>query len=262
MSGWQLSGDAPSFYILFTKYIQGPWIDDLIRQGSCNEGDRVLDVACGPGTIAERVNEVSGVTCRITGIDINEPMLKAARRLPNIDWHLGSAVDMPFPDASFEVVLCSQGLQYFPDRQAAMNEMARVLVPGGRVALVVWGAVERQVVHSAMIETVARYLGAEAKRTFDMAFSLNTREELHTLADRAGFRDVKVRFEQRTTRIPNAAEFIVGFLQANPLAGQFNLLTDTVKAEFGRHFADLLSGYHDDAGTAAPQENHYLTAMR
>ena len=95
-----------------------------------------------------------------------------------------------------------------------------------------------------------------------MAFSLNTREELHRLADRAGFKDVKVRFEQRTTRIPDAAEFIVGFLQANPLASQFNLLADSVKAEFGQDFADLLSGYRDDTGTAAPQENHYLTAMR
>ena len=262
MSGWQLSGDAPSFYIRFSRYIHGPWTDDLIRQGRCNDGDRVLDVACGPGTIAERVNEVSGVTCAVSELDINEPMLNAARRLRNIDWHLGSAVDMPFPDASFDVVFCSQGLQYFPDRQAAMNEMARVLAPGGRLALLVWGAVERQVVHSAMIETVAKYLGAEAKRTFDMAFSLSTREELHTLADRAGFKEARVRFEQRPTRIPDAAEFIVGFLQANPLAGQFNLLADDIKAEFGRQFADLLSGYRDDAGTAAPQENHYLTALR
>lgn len=262
MSGWQLSGNAPSFYIRFSQYIQGPWTDDLIRKGRCSEGDRVLDVACGPGTIAARVNEVSGVTCKITGIDINEPMLEAARRLPNINWHLGSAVNMPFSDASFDVVFCSQGLQYFPDRQAAMNEMARVLAPGGRVALVVWGSVERQVVHSAMIETVAKFLGTEAKRTFDMPFSLNTREELHTLADQAGFKDVKVRFEQRTTRIPDAAEFIVGFLQANPIAGQFNQLTDDMKAEFGRYFAALLSSYRDDAGTAAPQENHYLTATR
>jgi ubiquinone/menaquinone biosynthesis C-methylase UbiE len=262
MSGWQLSGDAPSFYIRFSRFIQTPWTDDLIREGRCKEGDRVLDVACGPGTVAERVNQVSGVTCKITGIDINEPMLRAARRLSGIDWHLGSAVDMPFPDASFDVVYCSQGLQYFPDPQAAMNEMARVLVPGGRVAIVVWGALDRQVVHSATVNTVGKYLGAEAQGTFAMAFSLNTREELHTLADRAGFKDVKVRFEQRTTRIPDAAEFIVGFLQANPLASQFNLLADNVKTEFGQYFADLLSAYEDDAGTAAPQENHYLTAIR
>ena len=262
MSGWQLSGDAPSFYIRFAPYFTGPWTDDLIRLGRCIEGDRVLDLACGPGTVAERVNEVSGVTCGITGIDVNEPMLKAARRLSNIDWHLGSAVDMPFPDASFDVVFCSQGLQYIPDRQAGMNEMARVLVPGGRVALLVWGAMERQVVHSAMIETVAKFLGPEARGTFDLAFSLNTREELHTLAGRAGFKNVKVRFEQRTTRIPNPAEFIVGFLQATPLAGKFNLLADKLKTEFGQYFANLLSGYLDDDGIAAPQENHYLTAMR
>ena len=166
MSGWQVSGDAPSFYIRFSKYIHAPWTDDLIHNGRCKEGDRVLDVACGPGTVAARVNEVSGVTCKITGIDINEPMLKAARRLPNIDWHLGSAVDMPFPDATFDVVFCSQGLQYFSDRQAAMNEMARVLVPGGRVALVVWGPMERQAVHSAIVNAVGKYLWGRGEENF------------------------------------------------------------------------------------------------
>ena len=92
----------------------------------------------------EESNQVSNATCKITGIDINEAMLNAARKIPDIDWHLGSATALPFADGSFEVVFCQQGLQYFPDRAAAMREMSRVLTPGGRLSLNVWGPLDRQ----------------------------------------------------------------------------------------------------------------------
>ena len=71
-------------------------------------------------------------------------MLNAAIKIPNIEWHLGSATELPFGDSSFEVVLCQQGLQFFPDRAAALKEISRVLVPGGMPSLNVWGRLDRQ----------------------------------------------------------------------------------------------------------------------
>src|SRR6516164_6731766 len=106
-----------------------PWTDDLIRSAGCRDGDRVLDVACGTGIVANRVSLASGKLCSITGIDLNEAILNVARRNPLIEWHQGNVAEMPFAPDSFEVVLCQQGLQYFPDRPAAMREMARVLSP-------------------------------------------------------------------------------------------------------------------------------------
>src|SRR5437764_9144095 len=143
-SGWQLSGDAPTAYTRFALKIMEPWTDDLILAAQCRDGDHVLDVGCGTGLVANRINLVSRKFCAITGIDINEGMLTAARRNPQIAWHQGSATELPFAEGTFDVVLCQQGLQYFPDRDKAMKEMARVLAPGGRIALNVWGALERQ----------------------------------------------------------------------------------------------------------------------
>ena len=137
-SGWQLAGDAPTAYTRFAYKIMEPWTDDLIRSANCRDGDRVLDVACGTGVVANRVNLVTGKSCVITGIDLNEAMLGAARSNPQIEWHQGSANDLPFDPGSFDVVLCQQGLQYFPDRAAAMKEMARVLFSGARLAINVW----------------------------------------------------------------------------------------------------------------------------
>ena len=71
MSGFQLSGDAPTAYTRFALKIVEPWTDDLILSAGCRDGDRVLDVACGTGVVASRVNLVSRKLCYVTGIDIN-----------------------------------------------------------------------------------------------------------------------------------------------------------------------------------------------
>ena len=239
-----------------------PWTDDLIRQAECNGGDRVLDVACGTGFVARRVNEASGVDCKITGIDVNEPMLNVARQDQTIEWHLGSASELPFPDGSFDVVLCQQGLQYFPDRPAAIREMARVVAPGGRIALNVWGRLDRQVFHSALVDGIGTFLGNEATSAFDLAFSLNTADELRNLASDAGLKNIKIRIEHRTMRYPDAAELAAGFMQATPLASQFLTLREEKRTAFAEHVREALKSYIDDAGLAAPMENHFLTATR
>ena len=233
-----------------------------ITQGLCKTGDRVLDVACGTGIVASRVNLVSKAECTIVGIDVNEGMLSMARTNPLIEWHLGNAMELSFNDGSFDVVLCQQGLQYFPNRSAAMREMARVLAPGGRVSLIVWGSLDRQMFFIALVDGIRTFLGAEATLAFDLAFSLNTSDELRNLASDAGLRNIKIRFEHRTLRYPNVAELATGFIQATPIASQFMALPEEKRNAFAEHVSERLSGYIDDAGLAAPVEYHLLTATR
>src|SRR3954451_23294074 len=94
MSGWQLSGDAPIAYDRFALKVMEPWTDDLILAAGCRDGDRVLDVGCGTGLVANRINLVSRKVCAITGVDINEGRLPVARRNPQIEWHQGSATEL------------------------------------------------------------------------------------------------------------------------------------------------------------------------
>ena len=263
VSGFQLSGDAASLYERYGQFAMSPWTDDLILSARCKEGDRVLDVACGTGLVAKRVNAVSSAKCRITGIDLNEHMLSVARQEPAIDWHLGDVSAMPFPDGAFDVVLCQQGLQFFPDRQAAMREMARVLAPGGRLSLNVWGPLERQVYFATLFKAVGRFISDDAAKTIASPYTLTTREDLRRLAVGAGFKNISVRFEQRTLReAEDIARFTNGLLQATPVASQFRALGNDQRMALARHVADQLAGYVDDAGMAVPQENHFLFAIR
>jgi ubiquinone/menaquinone biosynthesis C-methylase UbiE len=260
VSGFQLSGDAPTAYTRFALKIVEPWTDDLILSAGCRDGDRVLDVACGTGVVASRVNLVSSKLCYVTGIDINEGMLNAARSNMQVEWRQGSATELPFETDSFDVVLCQQGLQYFPDRAAAMREMARVLAPGGRVSLNVWGALERQPFFTAAIEAIGEFLGADAQAPFYLAFSLNSADELRRLAADAGLKNVRVRFEHRTMRYPVPARFVTGWVSGAPIAAQFLALPDDRKEAFIAFVLERISMFVDDAGLAVPMENHFLTA--
>jgi len=262
MSGWQLSGDAPTAYTRFALKIMEPWTDDLIVTAECRDGDHVLDVGCGTGLVANRINLVSRKFCSITGIDINEGMLTVARRNPQIEWHQGSATELPFADGSFDVVLCQQGLQYFPDRDKAMKEMARVLAPCGRIALNVWGALERQPFFVALVDAIGMFLGADARASLELPFSLSSVGELRKLAQGAGLRNIRVRFEHRTTRYPTAAGLVAGFMGATPVAAQFLALSDDRRQAFAAHVVERIANYVDDAGLAVPQENHFLTAAK
>jgi ubiquinone/menaquinone biosynthesis C-methylase UbiE len=69
-------------------------------------------------------------------------------------WQQGDAAALPLPSAAFDVVLCQQGLQYFQQRAAALMEMKRVLVPGGRLALSVWRPIERQPFFMVLVDVI------------------------------------------------------------------------------------------------------------
>lgn len=144
---WQLDGSAPELYQRYlVPAITSLWAADLINRVQVRAGQTVLDVACGTGVVARLAAErmASG---RVVGLDFNNGMLAVARSLPtkgaSTDWIEGSALNLPFPDNSFDVALCQLGLQFFPDRPLALREMRRVLVPSGRIALSVFSAIER-----------------------------------------------------------------------------------------------------------------------
>lgn len=101
-------------------------------------GDRVLDLACGTGLNLPHPSSLVGESGRVVGVDLSSRMLEIARRriarhgLGNAEVREGDAARLPFPDASFEAVLCTFALNIIPDYRRAIAEGLRVLAPGGR----------------------------------------------------------------------------------------------------------------------------------
>jgi ubiquinone/menaquinone biosynthesis C-methylase UbiE len=113
----------------------------LLDDCELQKGATVLDVATGPGTVARLAAKRIWPGGRVVATDISRPMLDVARSKPSfrapIMYLESPAAPLAVESAAFDVVVCQQGLQFFPDRTAALGEMRRALKPGGRLAIAV-----------------------------------------------------------------------------------------------------------------------------
>ena len=228
---------AANYERFFVPAIAAPLANDLIHLAALRPGERVLDIACGTGVLARLASQQVGATGTVAGLDVNPGMLAVARSatppgMP-IDWHEASAEAMPFPDASFDVVLCQMGLQFVPDKRAALREMRRVLVRGGRLILNVPGPTPR--LFTIMGEALSRQIGAEAAGFVNQVFSLHDAGEIQNLVSGAGFNDVSVQADTKPPlRLPPPEEFLWQYVHSTPLAGAVAQVDDERRASLER----------------------------
>lgn len=235
--GKAYGGNPPVNYErFFVPAIGAPVAADLIRIAALRPGERVLDVACGTGVAARLASQQVGAAGSVAGLDINPGMLAVARSVTPpgvpIEWHEASAEAMPLPDASFDVVLCQMGLQFMPDKHAALREMLRVLSPGGRLVLNVPGPTPR--LFSIMEEALSRHVGAEAAGFVNRVFSLHDTTEIQHLVRDAGFHDVSVQADTKPLRLPSPEEFLWQYIQSTPLASAVEQLDDARRGSLER----------------------------
>jgi ubiquinone/menaquinone biosynthesis C-methylase UbiE len=263
---WQLRGRAPE---LFERYlvpaVTAPWAADLVAVADPTLGARVLDVACGIGIVARLAAERVGPTGHVVGLDLNPGMLAVARGLSPlpgapIAWQEASAVALPFPAATFDVVLCQQGLQFFPDRAAALREMHRVLAPGGRLALSVYSAIEQNPATQALADALARHGAPQAATIKRAEHALADADALHALLTAVGFRDVALRTATLMVRVPSPQAYVQIQLTATPLATVAGAIDDTTRAALVQEVGLALRSYLGEDGLAFPQEAHVAVA--
>lgn len=222
---WQLEGDAAALYERYlVPAITAVWAADLVERAAPAAGERVLDLACGTGIVARLAAARMG-SGEVVGLDVNAPMLAVARSLPapagaSLAWQEGSALAMPFPSARFDLCLCQLGLQFFPDRAAALNEIARVLRHGGRLALSVYDAIGTTPLAEALAEALDRHIGPGASDTKRAEHALSDPAALRGLAAEAGLRDVVATRVTQTIRFPSATLYARVQLTATPIAAR------------------------------------------
>jgi ubiquinone/menaquinone biosynthesis C-methylase UbiE len=223
--GFQLTDTAADRYEHFVAPIMAPFVTAVLDAVDLYPGATVLDLACGTGFAARAAAAQAGPTGRVFGADINEPMLRVAtahhpRHYPDIEFTAAPADKLPYPDASFDAVVCQQGAQFFPDLDAALRETARVTRPQGRFAATTWspGALTSPY-FAAQHEVLKQYGGPEPAASFAAAFAC-TADHLTTALRSAGFHDAKAHEVTFDITLPPLTEFAPGHLSVLPWAQQ------------------------------------------
>jgi len=167
-----------------------PFAEQMVSRIAPNPGDTVIDVACGTGIVARVARERLGPKARVVGVDISRAMLAVARNVDQtIDWREGSAVSLPVSaDEHFTILTCHQGLQFMPDKPAAIREMRRVLAANGHLAIATWRSLEDTPGMVALNAVAERHVGPIA----DSRHSFGNADALKALLVDAGFSGINI----------------------------------------------------------------------
>lgn len=188
------------------------WTPVLLEHAKPRFGERVLDVACGTGVVARQVAPIVGSEGRVVAVDLSPAMLAVARREPAplgaaIEWERRDACELP--DGPFDLVLCQQGLQFCPDRKAALEEMRRVLAPGGRVAISTWQSLDRQAINQPLAAAAAHRLSISIEAVAGPPFSLGNPDEVRSLLEEAGFDEIEIDSVEHEVSFPQPGRFVM-----------------------------------------------------
>ena len=210
----------PSFAELYERLLVGPlfrpWAELLLDRVSPDPGSRVLDVACGTGIVSRLAQARVGDIPRIVAVDRSAAMLAVARATaPEIDWREGDATALPIrDDERFDAAFCHQGLQFFPDKPAAVREIRRVLAPGGRIGIGVWGPRETNPLFHELDLVAERFVGPVQ----DVRFGFPDVDALARLLTDARCREVTVE-TMATVMHLTADPVVLAYVNASAMVG-------------------------------------------
>jgi len=250
--GWDLA--AAAYEPLWQAQL-APAHEAVMAGAALAPGERVLDVACGTGLIALQAARAVGPDGHVVGVDLSGRMVDAARvaverRVGNATFVRMDAERLALPSASVDVALCALGLMYLPDPGQAAREMHRVLRPGGRVVIAVWGA-------RARCGWAPVFPIAEAEVTSDVCplfFRLGEPQALTQLCADAGFDVIEERRIAATLAYADADDACDAAFAAGPVALAWSRFDDHVRARVRGRYLAAIEPWRSGRGYRIPGE--------
>jgi SAM-dependent methyltransferase len=153
------SGSIPKLYETYlVPLIFAPYAADLANRLAARPLTRVLEIAAGTGVVTRALTTVLPESVSIVATDLNQSMLDQAAAVGTrrpVEWRQADAMQLPFPDASFDAVVCQFGAMFFPEKSKAFAEARRVLKPGGVFIFNVWDRIEENEFADTVITALA-----------------------------------------------------------------------------------------------------------
>jgi ubiquinone/menaquinone biosynthesis C-methylase UbiE len=220
------SGSIPELYdtylvpLIFEEYAK-----DLAVRASALTPDTVLETAAGSGVVTRAMAPRLRPDARYTVTDLNQPMLDhAAGKQPlekRITWRQANALDLPFSDGGFDVVLCQFGVMFFPDKVAGYQEARRVLRPGGTFLFNVWDDIVSNEFADAVTDAAAETFPEDPPRFLARTpHGYNDTTKISTELEKAGFVEIKATTIEKISAAPSARHPAIAYCQGTPLRNE------------------------------------------
>ena len=162
------AGAVPELYDLhLVPMIFEPYATEVARRAAALSPRRVLETAAGTGAVTRELSRALPEGSEIIATDLNPAMLERARdvgTLRPVRWQQADATQLPFEDASFDLVVCQFGVMFFPDKVQGYREARRVLRPGGAFIFTAWDRIEDNEFTDVVVQTLAGVYPADPPR--------------------------------------------------------------------------------------------------
>ena len=242
-----------------------PYAEEVARRARAYAPRDILETAAGTGIVTAALHQALA-DAEIVATDLNPAMLDvAAGRIcsDRVRFLAADALSLPFPDASFDLVVCQFGVMFFPDKVAGNREARRMLRLGGRYLLVIWDSVDRNLATKAAGAAVAGLFPDEAGAFYErIPFRYHDQGAIERDLHAAGFSHIEFETVELRSRAPSAREAATGLCQGTPM-----------RAEIEKHGPDALEGatqcatealrqFEGPDGFDAPMSAHIVTAAK
>ena len=200
---------AAGYEAFFVPAIFDQWPARIIEQAQIGDGHHVLEHVGAGGSV--------------TGFDLSESMLGVAREhCAAATFHQGDAADLPFDDATFDVVVSSFMLMFTPDPIRVVSEMLRVLKPNGRLVIAVWESLEDNPAYSALAEIARKHADDAAAASLGMPFALGKDGRLAGILQSAGATILDLGKRNGSAKFPSVESYVTTEIRAWVLADSVN----------------------------------------
>jgi len=185
------------------------FIEPLLDAAGVIAQTRVLDMCCGPGLVAAAAAARGAIAA---GVDFSSAMLKIARAAqPRIEFSQGDAEALPHADGCFDAVVANFGVHHVPRPTAALAQMRRVLVPGGRAAFTTWPRPDRNVPWQLLFDAIRAHGALDAAKTPPSGGTISSEESCRAALAEAGFDDIGVALIQGTWAVASVHDLLAAF---------------------------------------------------
>jgi SAM-dependent methyltransferase len=245
------SGSIPRLYDLHTGgLLFAPYAANVVQRLSDLASGHLLETAAGTGIVTHALAAALPEAVEIVATDLNQPMLDHAAAKPGMErvtFRQADALALPFPDRTFDAIICQFGIMFFPDRVAGMREARRVLKPGGRFLFSVWDRMEDNPIIAVIVAGLARrYPSHPTWFPERVPCGYHDPEAIRADLQSAGFKSASIETVRLAGHAPDARSPATGMCQGTPMRAEIEALdpggleraTDAVAVAVAKRFGD------------------------